>query len=81
MIPEEKLRATKVEHLTEKSENLTQLPYEIFFYGKKDFDGFKEKNSMLLEKQHSPFQSRKFIKNWKLKEKFSLPIMIWCKWK
>lgn len=49
VIPEEKLRATKVEHLTEKVKNLTQLPYEIFFYGK-DFDGFKEKIQPLLEK-------------------------------
>ena len=49
VIPEEKLRATKVEYLTEKVKNLTQLPYEIFFYGK-DFDGFKEKIQPLLEK-------------------------------
>lgn len=49
VISEEKLRATKVEHLTEKVKNLTQLPYEIFFYGK-DFDGFKEKIQPLLEK-------------------------------
>lgn len=49
VIPEEKLRATKVEHLTEKVKNLTQLPYEIFFYGK-DFDGFKKKIQPLLEK-------------------------------
>lgn len=49
VIPEEKLRAMKVEHLTEKVKNLTQLPYEIFFYGK-DFDGFKEKIQPLLEK-------------------------------
>ena len=49
VIPEEKLRATKVEHLTEKVKNLTQLPYEIFFYGK-DFEGFKEKIQPLLEK-------------------------------
>ena len=49
VIPEEKLRATKVEHLTEKVKNLTQLPYEIFFYGK-DFYGFKEKIQPLLEK-------------------------------
>lgn len=49
VIPEEKLRETKVEHLTEKVKNLTQLPYEIFFYGK-DFDGFKEKIQPLLEK-------------------------------
>jgi len=49
VISEEKLRATKVEHLTEKVKNLTQLPYEIFFYGK-DFYGFKEKIQPLLEK-------------------------------
>ena len=49
VIPEEKLRETKVEHLTEKVKNLTQLPYEIFFYGK-DFEGFKEKIQPLLEK-------------------------------
>lgn len=49
VIPEEKLRSTKVEHLTEKVKNLTQLPYEIFFYGK-DFEGFKEKIQPLLEK-------------------------------
>ena len=49
VIPEEKLRATKVEHLTEKVKNLTQLPYEIFFYGK-DFERFKEKIQPLLEK-------------------------------
>lgn len=49
VVSEEKLRATKVEHLTEKVKNLTQLPYEIFFYGK-DFDGFKEKIQQLLEK-------------------------------
>ncbi len=49
VISEEKLRATKVEHLTAKVKNLTQLPYEIFFYGK-DFDGFKEKIQPLLEK-------------------------------
>ena len=49
VIPEEKLRATKVEHLTEKVKNLNQLPYEIFFYGK-DFEGFKEKIQLLLEK-------------------------------
>ena len=49
VVSEEKLRATKVEHLTEKVKNLTQLPYEIFFYGK-DFEGFKEKIQPLLEK-------------------------------
>lgn len=49
VIPEEKLRAIKIENLTEKVKNLTQLPYEIFFYGK-DFDGFKEKIQPLLEK-------------------------------
>ena len=49
VISEEKFRAMKVEHLTEKVKNLTQLPYEIFFYGK-DFDGFKEKIQPLLEK-------------------------------
>ena len=49
VIPEEKLRAIKIENLTEKVKNLTQLPYEIFFYGK-DFEGFKEKIQPLLEK-------------------------------
>lgn len=49
VISEEKLRATKVEHLTTKLQNLTKLPYEIFFYGK-DFNGFKEKIQPLLEK-------------------------------
>lgn len=49
VISEEKLRAIKIENLTEKVKSMTQLPYEIFFYGK-DFDGFKEKIQPLLEK-------------------------------
>lgn len=49
VIPAAELKALKAEVLTQKVENLTKMPYEIFYYGR-DFNGFKKYAGNFVEK-------------------------------
>jgi hypothetical protein len=78
VISEARLKEIQVEELTDKIKNLVNFPYEIFFYGK-DFEGFKAIADDYIEVSTLDIPEARIFQNQKLKERYFLPIMIWCK--